>query len=77
MNNVPIFNINIASQLVKKGYIIRDLQPNKMKEGKTVCYFERSKDLLDTLDEEYNIKIRGNINGNESRKNSRSKRAIR
>lgn len=71
MGNVPIFNIKIASQLVRRGFIVADLQPNEKMPNKTVVYFKHNNQLTEILNEEYNIKIRRNINGNESRNHSR------
>lgn len=55
--NIPIFNIKVASELVKQGFIITDLQPNKYHKNKTVCFFKYNCDLKDILKNDYQIII--------------------
>lgn len=57
INDVPIFSNRIINDLLNKGFILTEIQPNKKQKGKTVSYFKYEERLREYLMSEYNIKI--------------------
>ena len=47
--NMPVFLSCIAQRLVKEGYQIVDLAPNRRNIGETVFYFKNEKGLEDKI----------------------------
>lgn len=57
MKSIVIYNYKLANQLLKRGFIINEILPNKNAKGILVFYFQRSPRLEKVLTEEYGVKI--------------------
>lgn len=49
MNNKAIFSAGIARKLIQKGFVVKDIQPNKNNQAYTVFYFEDTPELRKEL----------------------------
>jgi len=54
-NNITVFNAGLAKKLIKMGYIVRDIQPNRENPLKTVFFFDASEEIKKIIK---NYKIR-------------------
>lgn len=49
MNNKAIFSAGIARKLIQKGFVVKDIQPNKNNQAYTVFYFEDTSEFREEL----------------------------
>lgn len=49
--NIPIYNGKVANELLKKGYTIKNLAPNKNYPQRTVFFFKNDNGFFDDLSE--------------------------
>lgn len=72
--NITVFNAGLAKKLIKMGYIVRDIKPNKNNPQKTVFFFDATEEIKNII-KNYQAKRKeakgGNIyeHKNISRKN--------
>lgn len=45
MTNILVYKRSLARQLVKLGYTVVDIQPNKQDESRTVFFFKNERDI--------------------------------
>ena len=55
--NIIIFSTRIARDLIQKGFVINDIQPNIKNKDRTVFYFSNTKEIREYLKEKHNIYI--------------------
>ena len=39
-NNITVFNAGLAKKLIKMGFVVKDIEPNKKDKNKTVFFFQ-------------------------------------
>lgn len=49
MNNIIVFKRSLAQKLVKQGYQIVDIQPDRKDEGRTVFFFKNEEGLMEKI----------------------------
>lgn len=49
MTNIIVYKRSLARQLVKQGYQVVDIQPNKKDENKTVFFFKNEKSIMEKI----------------------------
>lgn len=55
-NHITVFNAGLAKKLIKMGYIVRDIEPNKENPLKTVFFFEDSAEIKNIIKDYQNRK---------------------
>jgi len=55
-NNITVFNAGLAKKLIKMGYVVRDIEPNKENPLKTVFFFDASEEIKNIINDYRNRK---------------------
>lgn len=55
-NNITVFNAGLAKKLIKLGYVVRDIKPNKENPLKTVFFFDASEEIKNIINDYRNRK---------------------
>lgn len=55
-NNITVLNAGLAKKLIKMGYIVRDIKPNKENPLKTVFFFDASEEIKNIINDYRNRK---------------------
>lgn len=63
-NNITVFNAGLAKKLIKMGYIVRDIEPNKENPLKTVFFFDASEEIKKII-KDYKIRKKETKERNE------------
>ena len=63
-NNITVFNAGLAKKLIKMGYIVRDIQPNRENPLKTVFFFDASEEIKKII-KDYKIRKKETKERNE------------
>lgn len=58
VNNIVIFNLRVANELISKGYKVVKVGVNNTDTSKVVVIFERTGQLISELESEYGILIK-------------------
>ena len=58
VNNIVIFNLRVANELISKGYKVVKVGVNNTDTSKVVVIFERTSQLISELESEYGILIK-------------------
>ena len=62
-NNITVFNAGLAKKLIKMGYIVRDIEPNKDNPLKTVFFFDATDEIKNIINK-YRARKRETKGGN-------------
>lgn len=65
-NNITVFNAGLAKKLIKMGYIVRDIEPNRENPQKTVFFFEATEEIKNII-KDYQIRKKETKERNEGR----------
>lgn len=57
MDNIIIFSARVAKDLIRKGFRVSDIQPDKALAIKTIFFFSNTEELRGYLNKEHNIQI--------------------
>lgn len=57
MNYVYIYSYTITKDLLKNGFIVKDIKANPKNRDRTVFMFEETKAIKDYLKQNHNIKL--------------------
>lgn len=57
MNNVPIFSLKIAKDMLNEGFKIVDIAHNTKASDKLVFYFSRTDEFVQLLKDKYNLEV--------------------
>lgn len=52
---ILIFSYKIAKDLIKKGFVVRDIRPNHKVKNGTIVVFEKNEGISSYLKEKWNI----------------------
>jgi len=63
-NNITVFNAGLAKKLIKMGYVVRDIEPNKENPLKTVFFFDASEEIKKII-KDYKIRKKETKERNE------------
>ena len=63
-NNITVFNAGLAKKLIKMGYVVRDIKPNKENPLKTVFFFDASEEIKKII-KDYKIRKKETKERNE------------
>ena len=55
-NNITVFNAGLAKKLIKLGYIVKDIEPNRENPQKTVFFFEATEEIKNIINDYRNRK---------------------
>ena len=47
--NITVFNAGLAKKLIKMGYIVKDIKPNKNNPQKTVVFFDVTEEIKNII----------------------------
>lgn len=62
-NNITVFNAGLAKKLIKLGYVVKDIKPNRNNPQKTVFFFEATEEVKNII-KNYQAKKREAKGGN-------------
>lgn len=62
-NNITVFNAGLAKKLIKLGYVVKDIKPNRNNPQKTVFFFETTEEIKNII-KNYQAKRREAKGGN-------------
>ena len=62
-NNITVFNAGLAKKLIKLGYVVKDIEPNRNNPQKTVFFFEATEEVKNII-KNYQAKKREAKGGN-------------
>jgi len=62
-SNITVFNAGLAKKLIKLGYVVKDIKPNKNNPQKTVFFFEATEEIKNII-KNYQAKRREAKGGN-------------
>jgi len=68
-NNITVFNAGLAKKLIKLGYVVKDIEPNRENPQKTVFFFEATEEIKNIINDYRNRKREakgGNIDGHKN-----------
>lgn len=57
MNYIYIYSYAVTKDLLKKGFIIKDIKANPKNRNRTVFMFQETKELKNYLEQNHNIKL--------------------
>ena len=55
-NNITVFNAGLAKKLIKLGYVVKDIKPNRENPQKTVFFFDASEEIKSIINDYRNRK---------------------
>lgn len=55
-NNITVFNAGLAKKLIKLGYVVKDIKPNRNNPQKTVFFFEATEEIKNIINDYRNRK---------------------
>ena len=55
-NNIAVLHAGLAKKLIKMGYIVRDIQPNRENPLKTVFFFDATEEIKNIINDYRNRK---------------------
>jgi len=50
-NNITVFNAGLAKKLIKLGYVVKDIEPNRNNPQKTVFFFEATEEIKNIIND--------------------------
>ena len=65
-NNITVFNAGLAKKLIKMGYVVKDIEPNRENPQKTVFFFEATEEIKNIIND-YKIRKKETKERNEGR----------
>jgi len=63
-NNITVFNAGLAKKLIKLGYVVKDIEPNRENPQKTVFFFEATEEIKKIIND-YKIRKKETKERNE------------
>lgn len=55
--SIVVYSYKVANELLKRGFMMDEIQPNRNSKGILVFYFKYNYELVEVLDREYGVKI--------------------